>query len=164
MDNFIQTAVELAPNNSPDKMKQLFQWWFQEGCIGGETKILVHSEDLTGRSLGYMDNTRPHKKMEDVPSEATSTCSHFWKNKCRHGKRESITNGQGSRTTPPYVAFTDTEGPIGDAAKNQVAINHTNTILDAKRLIGRKFADSSVQSDRKHWPFQVMDSKSLPKL
>ena len=62
------------------------------------------------------------------------------------------------------MAFTDTEGPIGNAAKNQVAINHTNTILDTKRLIGRKFADSSVQSDRKHWPFQVMDSDSLPKL
>ena len=134
--NFSQTAVTLAPNNSPDKMKQLFQWWFQEGCIGGETKILVHSEDPTARSLGYMDNARPHKKMEDVPPEATSTCSHFWKNKCRHGKRESIVNGQGNRTTPHYVAFTDTEGPIGDAAKNQVAINHTNTILDTKRLIG----------------------------
>ena len=62
------------------------------------------------------------------------------------------------------MAFTDTERPIGDAAKNQVAINHTNTILDTKRLIGRKFADNSVQSDRKHWPFQVMDSDSLPKL
>merc|ERR1712066_542200 len=59
---------------------------------------------------------------------------------------------------------TDTERLIGDPAKNQVAINPTNTIFDAKRLIGRKFADSTVQSDLKHWPFKVVDVGSLPKL
>jgi len=82
----------------------------------------------------------------------------------QHGKVEIIANDQGNRTTPSYVAFTDTERLIGDAAKNQVAINPTNTIFDAKRLIGRKYNDSSVQSDRKHWPFQVVDSNGLPKL
>merc|ERR1712013_432492 len=55
-------------------------------------------------------------------------------------------------------------GLIGDAAKNQVAINPTNTIFDAKRLIGRKFQDSAVQSDMKHWPFEVVSSGGLPKL
>merc|ERR1712078_182939 len=61
----------------------------------------------------------------------------------------------GNRTTPSYVAFNETERLIGDAAKNQVAMNAFNTVFDAKRLIGRKFTDSAVQSDMKHWPFKV---------
>lgn len=68
---------------------------------------------------------------------------------------EIIANDQGNRTTPSYVAFTDTERLVGDAAKNQVARNPENTVFDAKRLIGRKFNESSVQSDMKHWPFTV---------
>merc|ERR1712013_475443 len=82
----------------------------------------------------------------------------------QHGKVEIIANDQGNRTTPSYVAFTDTERLIGDAAKNQVAINPNNTIFDAKRLIGRKYDDSTVQSDMKHWPFEIVNSGGLPKL
>nr|AGT28484.1 heat shock protein 70 [Pseudodiaptomus annandalei] len=82
----------------------------------------------------------------------------------QHGKVEIIANDQGNRTTPSYVAFTDTERLIGDPAKNQVAINPTNTIFDAKRLIGRKFDESTVQSDMKHWPFTAVDVGSRPKL
>jgi L1 cell adhesion molecule like protein len=68
---------------------------------------------------------------------------------------EIIANDQGNRTTPSYVAFTDTERLIGDAAKNQVAMNPRNTVFDAKRMIGRHYSDPLLQEDAKHWPFTI---------
>ena len=78
----------------------------------------------------------------------------------KDNKVEIISNEQGNRTTPSYVAFTNDERLVGDAAKSQVSLNATNTVFDAKRLIGRKFNDSVVQSDIKHFPFRVVSSGS----
>jgi heat shock 70kDa protein 1/2/6/8 len=77
----------------------------------------------------------------------------------RDDRIEIIANDQGNRTTPSFVAFTDTERLIGDSAKNQVAMNPSNTVFDAKRLIGRRFADAEVQADMKHFPFKVLGDK-----
>ncbi|XP_056432316.1 heat shock 70 kDa protein 1-like isoform X2 [Gadus chalcogrammus] len=82
----------------------------------------------------------------------------------QHGKVEIIPNDQGNRTTPSYVAFNDTERLIGDAAKNQVAMNPTNTVFDAKRLIGRRFDDAVVQADMELWPFTVTSDAGMPKI
>ncbi|KAM6500581.1 heat shock cognate 70, partial [Amanita muscaria] len=88
----------------------------------------------------------------------TYSCVGVWQN----DRVEIIANDQGNRTTPSYVAFSDNERLIGDAAKNQTAMNPHNTVFDAKRMIGRKFADAEVQSDLKHFPFKVIDKGTKP--
>jgi len=85
----------------------------------------------------------------------------------RNGVCEIIANSDGERTTPSYVAFTDTENLCGQSAKSQAAMNTENTIYDAKRLLGRKFTDPVVQSDLKHYTFKVVpdaDDKPMIKL
>lgn len=77
---------------------------------------------------------------------------------------EIIANDQGNRTTPSYVAFTDTERLIGDAAKNQAGMNPANTVFDAKRLIGRKFDDPEVLEDSKHYPFKIIERGGKPSI
>jgi len=83
----------------------------------------------------------------------TYSCVGVWQN----DRVEIIANDQGNRTTPSYVAFTENnERLIGDAAKNQTAMNPKNTVFDAKRLIGRKFSDQQVQDDMKDWSYKVI--------
>ncbi|KAI9759355.1 MAG: ATPase with role in protein import into the ER [Chaenotheca gracillima] len=78
------------------------------------------------------------------------------------GKVEIMVNDQGHRITPSYVAFTDEERLVGDAAKNQAAANPKRTVYDVKRMIGRKFADKDVQADMKHFPFDVVAKDGKP--
>lgn len=82
----------------------------------------------------------------------TFSCVGVWRN----NTVEIIANTQGNRTTPSYVAFTENDVLVGDAAKNQAISNPHNTIFDVKRLIGRAFSDPVVQADMKLWPFRVV--------
>lgn len=95
--------------------------------------------------------------MSDLPIGidlgTTYSCVGVWQN----DRVEIIANDQGNRTTPSYVSFTDEERLVGDAAKQGASANPKNTVFDAKRLIGRKLTDSSVASDRKLWPFTLVD-------
>ena len=82
----------------------------------------------------------------------TYSCVGVWRN----GGVEIVPNEVGNRTTPSYVAFCGDERLVGDAAKNQVAINASNTVFDAKRMIGRRFSSALMQKDMAHWPFTVV--------
>ena len=88
----------------------------------------------------------------------TYSCVGVWQN----GHVEIIANDQGNRTTPSYVSFTEEERLIGDAAKSMVSSNPSNTVFDAKRLIGQKFNDSKVQDDMKHFTYKVINKESKP--
>merc|ERR1711907_732311 len=104
--------------------------------------------------MGSLSQDKPTMATKAVGIDlgTTYSCVGIWQN----DRVEIIANDQETRTTPSYVAFTDTERLIGDAAKNQVAMNPTNSVFDAKRLIGRKFSDEAVKADMKHWPFKVV--------
>merc|ERR1711904_98555 len=88
----------------------------------------------------------------------TYSCVGIYKN----GRVEIIPNDQGNRITPSYVAFTDDDRLIGEAAKNQATINPSQTLFDVKRLIGRRFKDSTVQKDIKLLPYKIVDKGGKP--
>jgi len=80
----------------------------------------------------------------------------------KDGRVQIIANDQGNRITPSYVAFTDEERLIGDAAKNQASLNPENTVFDVKRLIGRAYTDKEVQKDKTLLPFNIVNKGSKP--
>jgi heat shock protein 1/8 len=106
-----------------------------------KTTMATHNEAFVTNAIG-------------IDLGTTYSCVGCW----RHGQVEIISNDQGNRTTPSYVAFTDTERLVGEPAKTQVSMNPSNTVFDAKRLMGRKFSDEAVQSDLRHLPFTVIQA------
>ena len=88
----------------------------------------------------------------------TYSCVGVWQN----DHVEIIANDQGHRTTPSYVSFNDEERLVGDAAKSASSSNYKNTVFDAKRLIGQKFNDPTVQQDMKLLPYSVVNKEGKP--
>ena len=84
----------------------------------------------------------------------TYSCVSVWQN----NTAEIISNDQGTRTTPSFVSFTENERLVGNAAKTNSSINPTNTVFDAKRLLGREFNDPHVQKDIEMFPYKVLST------
>merc|ERR1711959_683499 len=114
-------------------------------CLVSEVADAKEDEQKVGTVIG-------------IDLGTTYSCVGVYKN----GRVEIIPNDQGNRITPSYVAFDNEERFIGDAAKNQAALNPTNTVFDIKRLIGRRFNEDTVQKDMKLLPFEIVDKETKP--
>ena len=119
-------------------------------------RLLVALLSVSGALCSTVDGGGP---VIGIDLGTTYSCVAVMEN----GKVNVISNDQGNRITPSYVAFTENgERLIGDAAKNQLTSNPQNTVFDAKRLIGREWSDKSIQSDAKYLPFQLSNRNNKP--
>ncbi len=137
-------------------------------------RVLMNCDDSSARVLNYWllrggaGGNKEKNSKEDIKIDGTCigidlgttySCVGVWQN----GRVEICPNDQGNRITPSYVAWgKDGSRLLGDAAKNQAAGNPSNTIFDVKRLIGRKYKDTTVQRDVKLFPFEVLDKGGKP--
>uniref|UniRef100_A0A7S1BXC5 Uncharacterized protein n=2 Tax=Corethron hystrix TaxID=216773 RepID=A0A7S1BXC5_9STRA len=123
------------------------------------TRLVLGAISALALPLGaFADDAEKIDTVIGIDLGTTYSCVGVFKN----GKVEIIANDQGNRITPSYVAFTDGERLVGDAAKNQATINPENTVFDVKRLIGRKYSDKSVQADKKLVPYGIVSDKGKP--
>merc|ERR1719514_31622 len=113
---------------------------------------------VLGSALGKEEEEQAVDTTVGIDLGTTYSCVGIYKN----GRVEIIPNDQGNRITPSWVAFNEEERLIGDAAKNQAAINPENPVFDVKRLIGRKYGDTTVQHDKKLLPYKIVDSGGKP--
>merc|ERR1719244_1146728 len=113
---------------------------------------------LFALALGKDDEKKIDGPVIGIDLATTYSCVGIYKN----GRVEIIPNDQGNRITPSYVAFTEDERLIGEAAKNQATVNPSQTLFDVKRLIGWRFKDSTVQKDIKLLPFAIVDKGGKP--
>lgn len=124
--------------------------------MGGPRGVNAERESTGKGSDGDSTALRYGSKVVGIDLGTTYSCVGVYEN----GRVSIIANDQGNRVTPSYVAFTESERLIGDAAKNQASGNPLNTVFDAKRMIGRKFSSKEVKADKKLWPFEVVSSSS----